>query len=231
MIGCRIITGYCSFLRIRIGTLVLVLASAAAAVNGTPSFPLQRIPVPTHMPPETNLSIFKADPQHERASYLLASTESFRVVVPPRDDDHHRKLERVSQQSTHNHCHFATNGGPFHADGTCAGAVIVNSTTIAFDFEGSSVGFGITTNQHPSNNNNNDQQQWVIGNVQSEQYAIDELGLQYFVTGFDWLVYEGISVARQFNNTTGAERAPRTAIGVTKDGILLILVADGCQLW
>lgn len=57
------------------------------------------------------------------------------------------------------------------------------------------------------------------------------LGLQYYVTGFDWLVYNGIAVADQFNNTTGADKAPRTAIGVDGEGKLMLLVVDGCQRW
>ena len=66
------------------------------------------------------------------------------------------------------------------------------------------------------------QQSWLVGVVESEQQAI-RLGPKHFVSGFDWLVDEGTAVADRFYNTTGAERAPRTVIGVTADGVLLIL--------
>lgn len=51
------------------------------------------------------------------------------------------------------------------------------------------------------------QQSWVVDVVESEQQAI-RLGLKYFVSGFDWLVYEGIAVADRFNNTT-VRKEPR----------------------
>jgi exopolysaccharide biosynthesis protein len=53
--------------------------------------------------------------------------------------------------------------------------------------------------------------------------------LQEFVTGFDWLVYNG--TVKVGNDTTGALRAPRTVIGLDSQGRLLLLVVDGCEFW
>lgn len=185
-----------------------------------PVFPIQRIDVPRHLKPETNITVIPATshlvPINGRTFYVLTSTEDFRVIVHP----HQHRLQKTSKQATANNCRYAANGGPFHADGTCAGAVIVDQAkVISNDF--GSVGLGRT----------NDDRTWIIGPVASDQQAIVDLDLRYYVTGFDWLVYDGKAVASQFNNTTGADQAPRTAVGLTATGVLVIVVADGCQFW
>lgn len=191
--------------------------------QGRYDFSLQEIPVPQYLEPETNLSILPptAETKNGRTSYLLTSTESFRVVVPSGSNGNKRHLEKTSKQSARNHCRFAANGGPFHADGTCAGAVLVynNGTVVCDDF--GSVGLGQTR----------DNKSWIIGSVDNQEQAVAELDLGYYVTGFDWLVYEGTNVAALFNNTTGADQAPRTAVGLTTTGILILMVTDGCQFW
>jgi len=53
-----------------------------------------------------------------------------------------------------------------------------------------------------------------------------------FVTGFDWLIYNGKSLVNKNNNNsnpTGIDRAPRTVIGLDKDSNLILLVVDGCE--
>jgi hypothetical protein len=42
---------------------------------------------------------------------------------------------------------------------------------------------------------------------------------------------QGSAVAMERNNTTGADKAPRTAVGIDSEGRLMLLVADGCQKW
>jgi exopolysaccharide biosynthesis protein len=71
---------------------------------------------------------------------------------------------------------------------------------------------------------------WVIGQVESSEQA-QGLRLQHYVTGFDWLVYNGSDVSMERNNTTGADKAPRSAVAVDSEGRLMLLVADGCQKW
>ena len=195
--------------------------SRQAVTNGKkPVFPIQRIPVPINLKPETNITISAAYsdliPTNGRSLYVLTSTEDFRVIVPPEQ----HQLQTTSKQSTANNCLYAANGGPFHADGTCAGAVIVDkSKVVSNDF--GNVGLGRT----------NDNLTWIMGPVASDQQAIVDFDLRYYVTGFDWLVYDGKAVASLFNNTTGADQAPRTAVGLTATGVLVIVVADGCQFW
>ena len=73
---------------------------------------------------------------------------------------------------------------------------------------------------------------WIgpLGQQELDDDDDGDSGLTDFVTGFDWLVYEGASVARM-NNTPGVRRAPRTAAGVDAEGRLLLVVVDGCEWW
>ena len=71
---------------------------------------------------------------------------------------------------------------------------------------------------------------WVIGRIDNMTHA-QTLGIEQFVTGFDWLVYNYSNVALYRNNTTGAKRASRSAVGITSNGTLLLLVTDGCEHW
>ena len=64
---------------------------------------------------------------------------------------------------------------------------------------------------------------WVIGTLDNS--TVDKLGVTYAVNAFSWLVRNGSSVVTQ----KGGEIAPRTTIGTTKDGKLLILEVDGCE--
>lgn len=162
------------------------------------------------------------------------------------------KLERTSVQAGNRHCTYASNGGPFSRDGSCVGAVVANGRTVVGEFGAGAVGFGVAyysvsprrRRRRPSslrrqqeeeedgNDDDGDDRElvWVVGAIESAAQAAG-LGLRHFVTGFDWLVYDGKAVASAFNNTTGAEEAPRTAVGVNQQGKLMLLVADGCELW
>ena len=55
--------------------------------------------------------------------------------------------------------------------------------------------------------------------------------IQHFCTGFGWLVYDGNNVANNNHNPTGADRAPRTAIGIDHNSNLMLVVVDGCEKW
>jgi Phosphodiester glycosidase len=157
-----------------------------------------------------------------------------------------RRLEQTSTLAKRHNCTIAANAGPFNKDGSCVGTIVVNGQIIQLEKCNSS-----TMNNHNNNNNNNNSstsssvgfgitagpvRSWVLGSLPcSNQQAdyIHKLGLVHFVTGFDWLVQDGVNVANKSgrNNTTGAQRAPRTSIGIDNQGRLVILVIDGCELW
>jgi len=69
--------------------------------------------------------------------------------------------------------------------------------------------------------------EWVLGGLKDDIEA-GELQIQTFLGGFNWLVYNGSSAVPK-TNPTGAERSPRTIIGVTVDGRLIVGVVDGCE--
>jgi hypothetical protein len=161
----------------------------------------------------TNLTVLDSS-DLPRKGYLAVTNEPWSIVLPNRS-----ALQPTSRQAKQHHCFLATNGGPYHRDGTCVGAVIVDGNIIGDRFDG--VGFGVT--RQPNS-------MWVIGRVESSEQA-RVLRLQHYVTGFDWLVYNGSAVAMERNNTTGADKAPRTAVGIDSEGRLMLLVADGCEKW
>jgi len=175
---------------------------------------LYLVPVPSSIP-FTNVTTLNFS-DLPRKAHLVTTTEPWNVVVP----SPYPHLERTSVQAKKHHCKLATNGGPFQVDGSCVGAVIVNGNVIANDFGGT--GFGITTTRGPQSSS------WVIGTIDTVQQAQD-LGIQHYVTGFDWLVEYGENVV--VDNNTGGKEAPRTAIGVDHQGRLLLMVADGCEHW
>jgi Phosphodiester glycosidase len=154
-------------------------------------------------------------------------TASSRIEV-----EHHygHRLERTSNQAKRHNCTIAVNAGPFNKDGSCVGTVVVNGQVIynTGSSSSSSVGFGITAGGPAVR-----RRHWVLGTLASPDEDIPKLGIVHFVTGFDWLVQDGVNVgtANGRNNTTGAERAPRTSIGVDHRGRLVILVTNGCELW
>jgi hypothetical protein len=153
-----------------------------------------------------------------RKGFLAVTNEPWSIVLPKNRSasDH---LQPTSKQAEQHDCFLATNGGPYHRDGTCVGAVIVDGNIGEDRFDG--VGFGVTRQPNRT---------WVIGRVESSEQA-RALRLQHYVTGFDWLVYNGAAVAMERNNTTGADKAPRTAVGIDSEGRLMLLVADGCEKW
>jgi hypothetical protein len=169
-----------------------------------------------------------------------------RLVVPPTG-----RLATTSVQVRAHKCAAAVNGGPFHADGSSVGVLVVDGSLVKDDTLGPNVvGFGVTRprrrytrrddgrhdvlddDDNTDNNNNNTKAthhlaSWVLGTPPSQAVLAD---LEWFVTGFDWLVREGVNVAS--HDATGAPRAARTAVGIDgHDGSLVLLVADGCERW
>lgn len=116
---------------------------------------------------------------------------------------------------------MATNGGPYNADGSSIGTLIVNGGKVLQNETTSNefVGFGKTETQY------------VMGKYQdlvSNNPHVAET-IESFVTGFGWLVYKGETV--ETYSSRNRRRAPRTAVGVDDRGRLLVLVADGCEHW
>jgi hypothetical protein len=147
------------------------------------------------------------------AVYLLQTTEAWSVVAPTK----HSKLKTTLRQAKINGCGIgAINGGPFNPDGTSSGPLVIKGKLQSNQTESDYIGFGTTRNK-----------EWVIGSFAQ----IRHLDLWDFVTGFNWLVYDGTMVANNSQNQTGAYQAPRTAIGVDWNSSLLLMVSDGCERW
>ena len=119
---------------------------------------------------------------------------------------------KTSVTARAHHCRYATNAGPFSmATGNCDGGVYISDGKVlgSGGFGGM---FGVTRDG-----------EWVIGTLDNS--TVSKLGVTYAVNAFSWLVRNGTSVVSK----KGGEIAPRTTIGTTKDGKLLILEVDGCE--
>lgn len=181
-----------------------------------------------------------------RKAYWIHTNYVFRAVNPPPivadEPQQHEKfnLWKTSHQAKIFNCqNIAINGGPFHADGTSCGPIVVNGTLLSHRKESPTpkaasrspralVGVGVT-----------DRANWFLGSYSQFQSVVgDGQCLQYYVTGFHWLVYNGTVVAKndddddnENTNSTIIQRAPRTAIGIKSDGSVTVLVVDGCEYW
>ena len=166
-----------------------------------------------------------------------------RVLVPRQQ---HHRLVKVTKQAVAHHCQVAVNGGPFHADGTSVGVLVVNGKVVQSQSDAAQlVGFGRMVMQPRmvppileynnssgvdggSTTTNTSLAYWIFG--APPQNLTD--GVQFYVTGFGWLVRNGQNVATPDDDDNGgALRAPRTAVGVNADGHLVFVVADGCEKW
>lgn len=154
---------------------------------------------------ETNVTIYKHDEGRNNV-YLLRSTEKWSVLAS-------HPMQRTTKLSKQHNCTWATNGGPYNADGSGIG-LVVNHQQIWHESYGG-VGFGLAR----------DGLHWAIGTPE----AADASNLSDFVTGFDWLVRDGALV--NHTDTTGAVKSARTAIGVDWQGRLVLIVVDGCEKW
>lgn len=200
--------------------LLLYIHSQLARGNSLESdIPLVLIPVFQKNPPETTMTV---DQVRSNNFYTLISTDRWSVLDPRVIGSFVSQkvgLEKTTTQATKARCQYATNGGPFHIDGSSTGLVVVDKQVIQNGT--GSIGFGITEGENP---------QWTIGKINDYPHS-QILQLKHFITGFDWLVFQGQNVASVVNDTTGANRAARTAIGVDRMGKLIIVVADGCEKW
>ena len=124
------------------------------------------------------------------------------------------KRVRTSVTARAHKCRLATNAAPFNMDtGQCDCGVYIS--------EGKVLGSG---GWKPSFSVTGDGKLWAIGTLNAS--VVSSLNVTQSLTGFGWLVREGSNVVPEAPN---AYIAPRTAIGVTKSGKLLILEVDGCE--
>jgi hypothetical protein len=173
----------------------------------------------------TNLTKFSTS--RGIAVHIFQTTEAWSVVAPTEHNNNNNisKLQTTLRQAQINGCGIgATNGGPFNPDGTSSGPLVLKGklhhhqsnhhqqTDESSDY----IGFGTTRNK-----------EWVLGSFAQVRH----LDPWDFVTGFNWLVYDGTMVANNSQNPTGAYQAARTAIGVDWNSTLLLIVSDGCERW
>jgi len=156
----------------------------------------------------TNITIYSNIHASGYRGYTAISSAALSIRIPEHG------LKRPSHQASG--CSVLSNGGPFQGTGEPVGPVIVNRNILHSDFSSENVGFGVTSGN-----------EWVLGGLKDDIEA-GELQIQTFLGGFNWLVYNGSSAVPK-TNPTGAERSPRTIIGVTVDGRLIVGVVDGCE--
>jgi exopolysaccharide biosynthesis protein len=168
------------------------------------------VPVHNDTTLSTNVTILHESGGHK--GYLVSTNQKFTVKKD-------KKLTITSKQAQQHGCRIATNGGPFQKDGESVGGVVIDFDIVSTDFSPENVGFGIS----------HDEKYWILGGIANASEA-KELGVQYYLTGFDWLVYQGTPTSQnEYHTGKHHDRAPRTAIGVDKHGRLLLLLVDGCE--
>jgi Phosphodiester glycosidase len=164
------------------------------------------------------------DPLRPGVSVLVA-TESEASTISASSRSRREALLRPSLLASHHGCRYAVNAGPFERSGKPVGSVVANGRVRQFEPANTDyVGFGVTGTR------TNASSSWVLGSLSMVE---DLASLREFVTGFGWLVYQGrnVVVEPDDDERTGATRAPRTAMGVTAHGSLVVVVADGCEKW
>lgn len=169
-----------------------------------------------------NYTVIKDLAGKNRNGYLAIvsnSAANFRVLPPAGGDCKNGPGQHVQKTATVNSCIFATNGGPFSYPGPlgtskgCSGVMISDNETLASDYAYRGTQFGVTGSG-----------QWFLGNLKNPSEA-SKLGVTNLVSGFNWIVYNSTSTI----GTKGGEEAPRTVIGVDRQGRLMMLEVDGCE--
>ena len=184
------------------------------------------IPIPPPVSQNTTPIVQTFDFQNQRYYLLNASTYPVHLLVPPH-------LQKASDQALdHPYCEWIINGGPFHSDGSPAGGLIWNGTSIEPPKHDNDIGFGIQQ-QHDRASRNNLRLHYVMGNfpTHNKNSSIDPFMFSFWVSGFDWIVHRGNNVANTSRRPPFVARAPRTALGIDAHGYLVALVADGCEKW
>eukprot|EP01047_Picozoa_sp_COSAG01_P077123 COSAG01_NODE_13777_length_1537_cov_1.367872_1_plen_288_part_00 len=123
------------------------------------------------------------------------------------------KRVKTSVTARSHKCKLATNAGPFDmSNGACNGGVFITNGQVQ-GTGGYRSQFGVTADG-----------KWVIGNLVNASVAA-QLKVMWSIPGFSWLVRDGKNAMTKPDTYI----APRTTIGVTKEGKLLIIEVDGCE--
>lgn len=196
------------------------------------------MPISDNITKFVNVTKLHSSPSSNRgAAYLVRTNYAWSVVLPTPVVSHNSTrrqnpgrqkypLQTTLQQAQIHNCDIvATNGGPFDSDGWNTGPAVIKEhlarTTNSSILDTPFVGIGTTVDKH-----------WVMGSY--HQFRTSKMmhhKIVNFCTGFGWLVYNGRNVEKNTINPTGADRAPRTAIGLDQSSNILLLVVDGCEKW
>ena len=125
-------------------------------------------------------------------------------------------MVKTSTQAEKNGCKFAINAGPFNMDnGACEGSIISNGTVFQVDSTSGYSSFGLTADGR-----------YVFGDVSDEEVTANKI--TELVSGFvgPLLVDHDTPCGA---HADGDKVAQRQAIGIDKDGVLLILTVDGTE--
>jgi len=135
-------------------------------------------------------------------------------------------LAATSATSATENCIYATNGGFFDIDtGACIGNIVMNNTVIQ-NVNTTAVLFGLLYINNHTNGT-------LIGYTSSSAIADEQLKFSYAINGRGWLVRNGKSyltnatIAEDLDNSFIIEEAPRTTIGILKNGTHFLFQIDG----
>ena len=156
----------------------------------------------------------------------------FRVLSPPGGcTSSSGGLGYTSSDALSHGCDVAVNGSPFGKKGGCLGQSMSGGNRVCDDcsvWEGIP-SFGLispTVRNGGKENGNAIHSTWAIGTGLSYEMA-QSMGIKDLLVGHvpGWLVRSGVALPE-----AGGAAAPRTALGVSKDGrALTVLVVDGCE--
>lgn len=167
------------------------------------------IPIPNGRDLFANLSQIPYNKRHN-AFWI---TTNHNVTVAVAEVGGKQKLQTVGLTALQFGCKTAaTNGGPFNADGSNSGPVVIQGRLMGINAPTDFVGFGTSVDG-----------EYLFGNY----HDFDDDRIWEFVTGFGWLVYNSTSVVGPNEDD---KRAPRTIIGIDQDDNLISVVIDGCEM-
>eukprot|EP01029_Cantina_marsupialis_P016157 TRINITY_DN358_c0_g1_i2.p1 TRINITY_DN358_c0_g1~~TRINITY_DN358_c0_g1_i2.p1 ORF type:complete len:276 (+),score=41.81 TRINITY_DN358_c0_g1_i2:66-893(+) len=135
-------------------------------------------------------------------------------------------LEKTSKTAKHYHCAYATNGGFFMGSGSenqCVGGLVTNGTVIRDLTQSTKASFGITVDN-----------KFVFGHIRSDHAKFK---FQDFVQGYGMAIRKGKSNVPYIVDGHNQKKsplkkiAPRTAIGILKNGKPFLFQVDGVELF
>ncbi|KAL3936819.1 MAG: hypothetical protein SGBAC_007952 [Bacillariaceae sp.] len=197
--------------RISMLLLLLIASLALASASNSDSRDPVTIPIPNGRGHFANLTQIRYNKRH--SAFWLTTNHNVTVAVA-KEADGSQKLQTVGLTAQQFGCLVAaTNGGPFNADGSNSGPVVIQGRLIGTNAPTDYVGFGTTVNG-----------EYLLGNYHDFQ----DDRIWEFVTGYGWLVYNGTSTVGPNEDD---KQAPRTIVGVDMDDNLISVVIDGCEKW